>query len=166
MPLLLPRTGLDFSQSRPCHHHLDIWVILDTCTESRKKSKVMIMSYLSYYTQNRQARQRIELFPMIVLLLIQLGYMDLTLNSTSIRPWTFKLMAKSSQFLCPQSEWITFTHVNLQDPLLFFNHASGNVLLKRSRCQRMVPDAFPCFQTKYILYSKSLCTFNRCIITT
>lgn len=41
MALFLPRTGLDFSQSRPCHHHLDIWVILDTCTKSHKKLMFM-----------------------------------------------------------------------------------------------------------------------------
>lgn len=43
-----------------------------------------------------------------------------------------------AQIFYPQSEWITCTHVSLQDPLLFLNHASGNVLLKRSRCQRLL----------------------------
>lgn len=33
VPLLLPGAGLDLSQSRPCHHHLDMGIILDTCAE-------------------------------------------------------------------------------------------------------------------------------------
>lgn len=52
MPLLLPRTGLDLSQSRPCHHHLHICVILDTCEDHDYMIPLLLH-------QNWQARGRV-----------------------------------------------------------------------------------------------------------
>lgn len=82
MSLLLPRAGLDFSQSRPCHHPLDVRVIVETWDHRVKGHDHVTPKILPH--QKCQAE-------------------DLTCSSDSVvtdNIWTkpSKLIAKSSQF--------------------------------------------------------------------
>ncbi len=142
MPLLLPRTGLDFSKSRSCHHHLDMGIILDTCTKSCRKLNVVIMSYLKYYTVRtcKSWRRFNWLQRFCYFWFIELNfYFNKNLQTIDKIILTFSIFA-----LCK----IAFTHVNFQDPLLFLNHASGKSAAKRKQMSENCSKCFSSFPNK------------------